>query len=89
MFGRLPPPLREALMPFQRAGVAFVLQQGGRALIADEMGLVRPDSRNLAVRDNIHSNSRVEACGRQPGHGGQWAAMSALRTSGAAMHRQG
>ena len=41
MFGRLPPALQDALMPFQRAGVQFALRRGGRALIADEMGLVR------------------------------------------------
>ena len=27
------------LAPFQREGVKFVLNKGGRALIADEMGL--------------------------------------------------
>jgi hypothetical protein len=41
LVARLPPALRSALMPFQRAGVEFALRRGGRALIADEMGLVR------------------------------------------------
>ena len=35
----LPPRLEAALMPFQRAGVQFVLDHGGRCLIADDMGL--------------------------------------------------
>ena len=35
----LPPELIEALLPFQREGVAFALRHAGRALIADEMGL--------------------------------------------------
>ena len=40
LIGRLPPALLRALMPFQRVGVEFALRRGGRALIADEMGLV-------------------------------------------------
>ena len=36
---RIPQPLREALMPFQKEGVLFGVRQGGRALIADEMGV--------------------------------------------------
>ena len=36
---RIPRPLREALMPFQREGVLFGVRHGGRALIADEMGV--------------------------------------------------
>ena len=36
----LPPRLYEALAPFQREGVEFVVKQNdGRAIIADEMGL--------------------------------------------------
>lgn len=35
----LPPGLDAALMPFQRAGVAFGVAQEGRVLIGDEMGL--------------------------------------------------
>lgn len=31
--------MREALLPFQREGVRFGLLHGGRALIADEMGV--------------------------------------------------
>ncbi len=38
---KIPAALREGLMEFQRFGVAFALAHGGRALIADEMGLVR------------------------------------------------
>ena len=34
----LPPVLARALAPFQRDGVAFILERGGRALLADEMG---------------------------------------------------
>ncbi len=41
LYASLPERIREALMPFQRTGVAFALRHGGRALIADEMGLVR------------------------------------------------
>lgn len=35
----LPERLHSALMPFQREGVKFVIQQNGRACIGDEMGL--------------------------------------------------
>lgn len=35
----LPAALDAALMPFQRAGVAFAVRRGGRALIGDDMGL--------------------------------------------------
>ncbi|CAE8633637.1 unnamed protein product, partial [Polarella glacialis] len=35
----LPPALAAALMPFQRAGVAFAVRRGGNALIGDDMGL--------------------------------------------------
>jgi hypothetical protein len=35
----LPAALWERLRPFQRAGVEYVLSRGGRALIADAMGL--------------------------------------------------
>ncbi|KAK9841983.1 hypothetical protein WJX81_002729 [Elliptochloris bilobata] len=35
----LPPRLEARLMGFQRTGVRFALQRGGRALIGDEMGL--------------------------------------------------
>ena len=31
--------LRQALMPFQRAGVHFALRREGRVLLADEMGV--------------------------------------------------
>jgi hypothetical protein len=41
LVARLPPALLKALMPFQHIGVEFALRRGGRALIADEMGLVR------------------------------------------------
>ncbi len=38
-YADLPPRLEARLMAFQRAGVRFALQRGGRALIGDEMGL--------------------------------------------------
>ena len=41
LYESLPLTLRQALMPFQRSSVAFVLRAGGRALLGDEMGLVR------------------------------------------------
>ncbi|CAN0299349.1 unnamed protein product, partial [Phaeothamnion confervicola] len=37
--GKLPESLNGALAPFQKVGVAFVLEKDGRAMIADEMGL--------------------------------------------------
>lgn len=33
------PSLERALLPFQRQGVRFGLERGGRCLIADEMGV--------------------------------------------------
>lgn len=39
LYEKLPKKLAENLMPFQRAGVQFALQRGGRVLIGDEMGL--------------------------------------------------
>ena len=36
---RLPKGLRDALLPYQREGVVFALERGGRCMIADEMGL--------------------------------------------------
>ena len=38
-FATIPPSLRSALLPFQVEGVRFALHRGGRALIADEMGV--------------------------------------------------
>ncbi|OEL22849.1 DNA annealing helicase and endonuclease ZRANB3 [Dichanthelium oligosanthes] len=38
-YDRIPPDVESKLMPFQREGIRFVLQHGGRALISDEMGL--------------------------------------------------
>ncbi len=38
-YDSLPPRLEARLMAFQRAGVRFALERGGRALIGDEMGL--------------------------------------------------
>ena len=35
----IPDDLRNALFPFQREGVEYVVSHGGRALIGDEMGL--------------------------------------------------
>ena len=39
LYASIPAALRDALMPFQRAGVEFALGKGGRVLIGDEMGL--------------------------------------------------
>lgn len=36
---KLPPQLKDALLPFQLEGVMFGLRRRGRCLIADEMGL--------------------------------------------------
>ena len=36
---RCPPTLRDALHPYQRKGVQFILEHNGRALLADDMGL--------------------------------------------------
>ncbi|MCO5567655.1 hypothetical protein L7F22_021349 [Adiantum nelumboides] len=38
-YDRIPVELEKRLLPFQRDGVKFALQHGGRSLIADEMGL--------------------------------------------------
>ncbi|GAB4813573.1 hypothetical protein N2152v2_000619 [Parachlorella kessleri] len=38
-YGRLPPFLEAALMPFQREGVRFGLRCGGKCMLADEMGV--------------------------------------------------
>ena len=35
----LPPRLSKTLLPFQKDGVKFGLQRGGRCLLADEMGV--------------------------------------------------
>lgn len=35
----MPPLLMESLLPFQRTGVEFAIQRGGKALICDDMGL--------------------------------------------------
>ena len=35
----MPIHLRQALMPFQQAGVRFALRREGRILLADEMGV--------------------------------------------------
>ena len=35
----MPAPLAKALLPFQREGVRFGIQRGGRLLLADEMGV--------------------------------------------------
>ncbi len=36
---KLPPELFQALLPFQKEGVKFIVSKNGRGLIADEMGL--------------------------------------------------
>lgn len=38
-FGKLPAPLRSALLPFQVEGIHYALSRNGRCLIADEMGV--------------------------------------------------
>ncbi len=35
----LPPLLRESLLPFQKEGITFAINRGGRVLIGDDMGL--------------------------------------------------
>lgn len=45
LYAGLPAAVRKEMMPFQRTGVAFALRHGGRALLADEMGLVGVPSR--------------------------------------------
>lgn len=52
LFANLPPRLQASLMTFQREGVAFALRHGGRALIADEMGLVRQTASNISHADH-------------------------------------
>lgn len=49
----IPRSLEEQLMPFQRAGVKFALQHGGRALIGDEM--VRPGAKPAAASSGQHN----------------------------------
>lgn len=39
LYNRMPPWLESALLPFQREGVRFGLERGGRQLLADEMGV--------------------------------------------------
>uniref|UniRef100_A0A453AZ90 SWI/SNF-related matrix-associated actin-dependent regulator of chromatin subfamily A-like protein 1 n=1 Tax=Aegilops tauschii subsp. strangulata TaxID=200361 RepID=A0A453AZ90_AEGTS len=39
LYDKIPTDVESKLMPFQRDGVRFALQHGGRVLIADEMGL--------------------------------------------------
>jgi SWI/SNF-related matrix-associated actin-dependent regulator 1 of chromatin subfamily A len=36
---QIEPSLWDTLMPFQREGVLYALQRGGRVLLADDMGL--------------------------------------------------
>lgn len=36
---RIPSEMMEKLLPFQKEGVRYALERGGRCLIADEMGL--------------------------------------------------
>ena len=38
-YSSMPAHLRQALMPFQQAGVQFALRREGRLLLADEMGV--------------------------------------------------
>jgi hypothetical protein len=39
VYGKLPPVMRERLCEYQLDGIEFVVSRGGKALIADEMGL--------------------------------------------------
>lgn len=39
LLGKLPPHLKESLLPFQKEGVKYSLKRGGRCLLADEMGV--------------------------------------------------
>ena len=52
---RIPRKLARQLYPFQRAGVDYVLQRGGRALIGDEMGLGKT-LQSLAIAAVYHED---------------------------------
>lgn len=43
----LPPLLRESLLPFQKEGITFAINRGGRVLIGDDMGLGSKSSLTL------------------------------------------
>jgi hypothetical protein len=48
----LPPLLHDSLLPFQRDGVIFAINKGGRVIIADDMGL---GSRIPILRSSLHA----------------------------------
>uniref|UniRef100_A0ACD5UJZ8 Uncharacterized protein n=1 Tax=Avena sativa TaxID=4498 RepID=A0ACD5UJZ8_AVESA len=53
LYDRIPTDVESKLMPFQREGVRFSLQHGGRVLIADEMGLGKT-LQAIAVASCLH-----------------------------------
>lgn len=56
---KLPPNLSKTLLPFQKEGVKFGLQRGGRCLFADEMGVgktIQVSDFNRANNSELSSN---------------------------------
>ncbi|VAH27589.1 unnamed protein product [Triticum turgidum subsp. durum] len=53
LYDKIPADVESKLMPFQRDGVRFALQHGGRVLIADEMGLGKT-LQAIAVASCLH-----------------------------------
>uniref|UniRef100_A0A453AZB8 Helicase ATP-binding domain-containing protein n=1 Tax=Aegilops tauschii subsp. strangulata TaxID=200361 RepID=A0A453AZB8_AEGTS len=53
LYDKIPTDVESKLMPFQRDGVRFALQHGGRVLIADEMGLGKT-LQAIAVASCLH-----------------------------------
>ena len=59
----MPHHLRQALMPFQRAGVWFALKREGRVLLADEMGVGKTvQAIAIASCYRVRSLSRLTLC---------------------------
>ncbi|XP_047065554.1 SWI/SNF-related matrix-associated actin-dependent regulator of chromatin subfamily A-like protein 1 [Lolium rigidum] len=58
LYDRIPTDVESKLMPFQREGVRFALQHGGRVLIADEMGLGKT-LQAIAVASCLHEAGPV------------------------------
>ena len=56
---RLPAALYRALLPFQREGVEFAVRQGGRCLLADEMGVGKTIQVRKCSRGGQNGKGRV------------------------------
>ena len=56
---RLPAALYHALLPFQREGVEFAVRQGGRCLLADEMGVGKTIQVRKCSRGGQNGKGRV------------------------------